>query len=52
MTLGHNGGPSLEGGVSWRKHCWSAARERLLPTLPIEVVRLRVKRAQARWRFR
>ncbi|MES2541380.1 MAG: hypothetical protein V4583_12465 [Pseudomonadota bacterium] len=47
MTLGHNGGPSLEGGVSWRKHCWSAARERLLPTLPIEVVRLRVKRAQA-----
>lgn len=47
MTLGHNGGPSLEGGVRWRKHCWSAARERLLPVLPIEVVRLRVKRAQA-----
>lgn len=45
--IGHNGGPSLEGGVSWRKHCWSSARERLLPTLPIEVVRLRVKRAQA-----
>jgi hypothetical protein len=47
MTLGHNNGPSLAGGVSWRKHCWSAARERLLPTLPIEVVRLRVRRAQA-----
>jgi hypothetical protein len=47
MRLGHNGGPSLEAGASWRKHCWSAARERLLPTLPIEVVRLRVKRAQA-----
>ncbi|MBA3908706.1 MAG: hypothetical protein C0524_02240 [Rhodobacter sp.] len=45
--IGHNRGPSLEGGVSWRKHCWSAARERLLPTLPIEVVRLRVKRAKA-----
>lgn len=45
--IGHNGGPSMEGGVSWRKHCWSSARERLLPTLPIEVVRLRVKRAQA-----
>ena len=45
--IGHNGGPSLEGGVSWRKHCWSSARERLLPTLPIEVVRLRVKRAKA-----
>jgi hypothetical protein len=45
--IGHNGGPSLAGGVSWRKHCWSAARERLLPTLPLEVVRLRVKRAKA-----
>jgi hypothetical protein len=45
--IGHNGGPSLEGGVSWRRHCWSSARERLLPTLPIEVVRLRVKRAKA-----
>lgn len=44
--IGHNGGPSLEGGVSWRKHCWSAARERLLPVLPVEVVRLRVRRAQ------
>ena len=45
--IGHNGGPSLEGGVSWRRHCWSSARERLLPVLPVEVVRLRVKRAQA-----
>jgi hypothetical protein len=44
--IGHNRGPALEGGVSWRKHCWSAARERLLPTLPIEVVRLRVRRAK------
>jgi hypothetical protein len=43
--LGHNGGPSLEGGVSWRRHCWTEARTRLLPTLPIEVVRLRVRRA-------
>ncbi len=45
--IGHNGGPSVEGGASWRKHCWQSARERLLPTLPIEVVRLRVKRAKA-----
>ena len=45
--IGHNGGPSMAGGVSWRRHCWSSARERLLPTLPIEVVRTRVKRAQA-----
>ena len=45
--IGHNGGPSMAGGVSWRKHFWSAARERLLPVLPVEVVRLRVRRAQA-----
>lgn len=43
--IGHNGGPSLEPGFGWRKHCWSVARERLLPTLPVEVVRLRVRRA-------
>ncbi|NJM82759.1 MAG: hypothetical protein HC844_09865 [Tabrizicola sp.] len=43
--IGHNRGPSLDGGVSWRRHCWTAARERLLPTLPVEVVRLRVRRA-------
>jgi hypothetical protein len=43
--IGHNGGPSLEPGYSWRRHCWTAARERLLPTLPVEVVRLRVRRA-------
>ncbi|MFT4149944.1 MAG: hypothetical protein QM656_07070 [Paracoccaceae bacterium] len=43
--IGHNGGPSMAGGRSWRRHCWSAARASLLPTLPIEVVRLRVRRA-------
>ncbi len=42
---GHNGGPSLEGGRTWRAHCWRAARAALLPKLPVEVVRLRVKRA-------
>ena len=47
MTLiGHNNGPTMEGGTSWRKHCWAAAREALLPTLPIEVVRNRVRRAK------
>lgn len=44
--IGHNRGPSLDGGVSWRRHCWTSARERLLPTLPIEVVRMRVRRAK------
>lgn len=42
---GHNGGPTLEAGQSWRRHCWRAARADLMPKLPLEVVRLRVKRA-------
>lgn len=45
--LGHNNGPTLEGGYTWRKHAWGKARASLLPKLPLEVVRLRVKRAQA-----
>ena len=43
---GHNNGPTLEPGNSWRKHAWTRARADLLPTLPIEVLRLRVRRAQ------
>lgn len=43
--LGHNGGPAFDAGFSWRKHSWSKARAELLPTLPVEIVRLRVKRA-------
>ena len=45
--IGHNGGPSVTGGQAWRQHCWTAARAALLPTLPIEVLRTRVRRAQA-----
>lgn len=44
--MGHNNGPTMEGGTSWRRYCWTAAREALLPTLPIEVVRGRVRRAK------
>mgnify|MGYP003417461488 FL=1 len=44
--IGHNRGPSLAGGASWRTHCWTVARAELLPTLPVEVVRLRVRRAK------
>jgi hypothetical protein len=43
--IGHNRGPELDGEVAWRRFAWSKARAALLPTLPIEVVRLRVKRA-------
>ena len=44
--LGHNLGPTMEAGASWRKHCWTAARESLLPHLPIEVLRGRLRRAK------
>lgn len=44
-TVGHNGGPSLMPGRGWQTHCWRKARADLLPHLPIEVVRARVKRA-------
>jgi hypothetical protein len=37
----------MEGGVSWRRQCWGAAREALLPVLPVEVIRTRVRRAAA-----
>ncbi|MCW1932072.1 hypothetical protein [Pararhodobacter zhoushanensis] len=43
--LGHNNGPTMEPGESWRRHAWGKARAQLMPVLPIEVVRLRVKRA-------
>jgi hypothetical protein len=44
-AIGHNGGPTIEPGTSWRRTAWSRARAGLLPTLPVEVVRLRVRRA-------
>ncbi|MCE6960237.1 hypothetical protein LAZ40_14510 [Cereibacter sphaeroides] len=42
---GHNRGPALEPGRGWRLHCWTKARADLLPTLPIEILRNRVRRA-------
>ena len=45
--IGHNRGPSADEGESWRRFAWTKAREALLPTLPIEVVRLRLNRARA-----
>ncbi len=43
---GHNNGPTMEAGQSWRKHCWTKARADLLPRLPIEILRTRIKRAK------
>ena len=44
--IGHNSGQVATPGHAFRVHAWRQARAALLPTLPIEVVRLRVKRAQ------
>lgn len=44
--IGHNSGRVVEPGASWRKHVWTKARKQLMPTLPLEVVRMRVRRAQ------
>lgn len=44
--IGHNGGPTLESGAAWRRHCWSKARADLLPQLPLNVIKRRVARAK------
>lgn len=43
--IGHNRGPSMAEGATWRKLCWTLARAALVPVLPVEVVRTRVRRA-------
>lgn len=43
--IGHNQGPPIESAISWRRHAWARARRELLPRLPLEVVRRRVRRA-------
>lgn len=44
--IGHNGGPTLEPGTAFRRLAWKKARKALLPSLPLEVVRVRVARAK------
>jgi hypothetical protein len=43
--IGHNSGRVSEPGHSWRKPVWTKARKKLMPTLPVEVIRMRVRRA-------
>ena len=45
--IGHNNGPTMEAGFSFRKYAWTKARAELIPNLPIEILRSRVKRAKA-----
>jgi len=44
--LGHNKGPTMEKGRAWRHYAWTRARSELMPTLPIEIARRRVRRAR------
>ena len=44
--IGHNNGPTMEAGFAFRRHAWGKARKELLPRLPIEVIRNRVRRAK------
>jgi hypothetical protein len=36
----------MEPGASWRLYAWTRARAELLPRMPIEVVRIRMRRAE------
>ncbi|MEM7238801.1 MAG: hypothetical protein AAF501_13400, partial [Pseudomonadota bacterium] len=44
--IGHNLGPPIEPGRSFRRFAWAKARRELLPKLPLEVLRRRVARAR------
>jgi hypothetical protein len=47
LRIGHNNGPSFKTGTGWRTYCWKRARKDLLgKTMPIEIVRIRIKRAR------
>ena len=44
--IGHNGGPTLERGHSWRTYQWRKAQKALMPnTIPLAIVKMRVRRA-------
>lgn len=46
--IGHNNGPSMDGGAGFRRYAWKRARRELVGArVPVEIVRLRVRRAKA-----
>lgn len=46
--IGHNQGPSLDAGVTYRTYLWKRARQKAMPkTMPLLVVRMHVARAHA-----
>jgi len=44
--IGHNQGPTMGSGAGWRRYAWKRARRELLPQLPLEIVRLRIRKAR------
>jgi hypothetical protein len=46
LLLGHNGGPPLEPGTSWRRYCWKKAHAAAWKTPPREIALRRLKRAE------
>ncbi len=46
--IGHNKGPSMDGGFGFRRYAWKRARQELVGArVPLEIVRIRVRRAAA-----
>ncbi|MGD9616298.1 MAG: hypothetical protein AB7H90_13460 [Alphaproteobacteria bacterium] len=45
--IGHNGGPPLDPGAGWRRHCWKKAHARAWKTPPREIALARLARAEA-----
>jgi hypothetical protein len=46
FVIGHNGGPPLDPGVSWRRFCWKKAHGRAWKTPPREIALARLARAE------
>ncbi|TQV83927.1 hypothetical protein FKG95_01345 [Denitrobaculum tricleocarpae] len=44
--MGHNNGPPLDQSNAWARVCWKKAKEEVWKSPPIEVVRMRIKRAR------
>ncbi|MEM7211096.1 MAG: hypothetical protein AAF479_04235 [Pseudomonadota bacterium] len=44
--IGHNQGPALDANTGFRRIAWKKARAQLMPRLPLEVLKRRVRRAK------
>ena len=44
--IGHNNGPPLDRSTAWTRVCWKKAQEKVWKSPPVEVVRMRMKRAR------